>query len=267
MITPLLHHLYQRSGLPCDLIGIGGWNHALFKNMPWVRKVYTIDSRSAPYWFNRSQQALVAALRSQGNRHAWVCETDNRSYRLLARAGIRGDSCVRETDLPRISPEHYCDRWLRLAQLTPPACDYPTPETDSPNTTLFVSAEEIDECRQWLGQRGIDADAPLVCFQAGNKRTMRRGRADRASNTKYWHEQNWALVADGIVARDPRSQVLYAACPTNRTCAKRSCSTAGDGKTCTRLPTTCRCGACSRCLAWRRAACRWTPVRRMPRLH
>ncbi len=216
MITPLLRHLYRRSGLACDVVGIGGWNHALFQHMPWVRNVYTIDSRAAPYWFNRSQQALVSTLREQGNRHAWICETDTRSYRLLTRAGIDGQRCVRETDLPRLGPEHYCDRWLRLAQLTPAACDYPAVQAEPANTALFVVADEIDECRRWLQQRGIDPEAPLVCMQAGNKRTMRRGRADRASNTKYWHERNWAAVADGIVARDARSQILLCGVPSEQ---------------------------------------------------
>ena len=216
MITPLLQHLYHRSGLACDVIGIGGWNHALFRNMPWVRNVYTIDSRAAPYWFNRSQQTLVSTLRTQGERCAWICETDSRSYRLLARAGIAGGSCIRETDLPKIGPEHYCDRWLRLAQLTPTRCDFPAVSIESPNPTLFVTAGETDECRRWLQQRGIDPETPLVCMQAGNKRTMRRGRADRASNTKYWHERNWAAVADGIVERDAKTQILLCGVPSEQ---------------------------------------------------
>ena len=158
----------------------------------------------------------MAALREQGSRNAWICETDSRSYRLLARAGIAGESCVSETDLPKIGPEHYCDRWLRLAQLTPATCSLPAIATEAPNPTLFVTADEIDECRRWLQQRGIDPETPLVCMQAGNKRTMRRGRADRASNTKYWHERNWAAVADGIVARDARTQILLCGVPSEQ---------------------------------------------------
>ena len=47
LLTPLLQQLYLRSGLPCDIVGVGGWNRSLFAEMPWVRDVYSIDSRSA----------------------------------------------------------------------------------------------------------------------------------------------------------------------------------------------------------------------------
>ena len=60
LLTPMLRQLYLRSGLPCDVIGIGAVNRLLFAEMPWVRQVYTIDSRSAPYWF----KATVAVIAS-----------------------------------------------------------------------------------------------------------------------------------------------------------------------------------------------------------
>ena len=59
MLTPMLRHLHRRCGLPCDLVAVGGWNRALFERMPWVRRVYSIDSRAAPYWFDRSQLHIV----------------------------------------------------------------------------------------------------------------------------------------------------------------------------------------------------------------
>jgi ADP-heptose:LPS heptosyltransferase len=46
LLTPLLQQLYLRSGLPCDIVGVGGWNRSLFAEMPWLRDVYSIDSRS-----------------------------------------------------------------------------------------------------------------------------------------------------------------------------------------------------------------------------
>lgn len=213
LITPLLKLLYQRSGLPCDVIGIGGWNRLLFREMPWVRDVLTIDSRSAPYWFNRSQRELVQELRRRRHRFAWICETSEKSYRLLARAGITRAGSVNQLDLPRVDGEHYCDKWLRLGSLSPPGFDYPLPDIAPDDTELFVSESERQECRQWLRSRGLDPEKPLVCIQAGSKRTTRRGKADRTSNTKYWPERNWAEVVAGVVESLPGAQPLLCGVP------------------------------------------------------
>ena len=213
LLTPLLRHLYRRSGLPCDLVAIGTWNHALFANMPYVRRIYTIASRSTPYWFNPAQRQLVADLRKAGHRHAWVCETDRRSYRLLARAGIDRHNSVCETDLPRVEQEHYCDKWLRLANLSPPGFEAPVLEAEPADTELFVNSDEIVECRYWLQQRRLDPEAPIVCIQAGSKRTMRRGRPDRSSNHKYWAPANWTAVIEGVLQRLPQAQVLLCGVP------------------------------------------------------
>lgn len=213
LITPLLKRLYERSGLPCDLVAIGGWNRLLFRHMPWVREVLTIDSRSAPYWFDRSQRDLVRLLRERAYRHVWICETSGKSYRLLERAGITRADSVNQLDLAPVSGEHYCDKWLRLGNGSPAGFDFPTQAAVEPNTRLFVTADEQRECRQWLEQRGLDPARPIVCIQAGSKRTTRRGRIDRDSNTKYWPEQRWAAVADGVLERLDNAQVLFCGVP------------------------------------------------------
>ena len=208
MITPLLRQLYLRSGLPCDVLAIGGWNKQLFKQMPYVRNVFTIDSRSAPYWFNRSQRELVRTLKSNQYQYVWVCETSTRSYRLLARAGISRGNSASQPDLPIVHGEHYCAKWLRLGNLSPSGFEHPQQPVEALNTELFVSEAEILECCRWLQSRGLNPEAPLVCVQAGSKRTTRRGRVDRSSNTKYWHEKNWAEVIDGVIGKLPNAQVL-----------------------------------------------------------
>lgn len=207
LLTPLLKQLYLRSGLPCDVIGVGGWNKLLFAEMPWVRDVFTIDSRSAPYWINRSQRDLVQTLRQRNYRFVWVAETSKKSYRLLARAGITRANSVNQLDLEPVQAEHYTEKWLRLGQGSPDGFEFPQVELE-PDTELFVSDAERLECRQWLQSRGLDPERPLICVQAGSKRTTRRGKADRASNTKYWREQNWAAVIDGMIERLPDAQVL-----------------------------------------------------------
>jgi len=208
MITPLLRQLYLRGGLPCDVMAIGDWNKPLFEQMPYVRNVFTIDSRSAPYWFDRSQHELVKTLKSHQHQYVWVCETSAKSYRLLARAGIDRSSSANQLDLPVIHGEHYCAKWQRLGNVSPSGFEYPQHQAEALNTELFVSENEVQECRRWLQTRGLDPAAPIVCVQAGSKRTTRRGRADRGSNTKYWHEKNWAEVIDGVSESLPGAQVL-----------------------------------------------------------
>jgi len=208
LITPLLKQLYQRGGLPCDVIAVGGWNKLLFEQMPYVRQVFTIDSRSAPYWINRSQRNLVGELRVHQHRFVWVCETSAKSYRLLARAGIRRNNSINQLDLPIVKHEHYCEKWLRLGNQSPPGFEHPPQTPRQLDTELFVSVDEQSECRRWLVTRGLDPDKPLVCIQAGSKRTTRRGKADRSSNTKYWPEQNWAAVVDAVIEQLPDAQVL-----------------------------------------------------------
>ncbi|MCP4874258.1 MAG: glycosyltransferase family 9 protein [Gammaproteobacteria bacterium] len=213
LITPLLRQLYRRSGLPCDIVASGGWNKLLFQQMPYVRNVFSIDSRSAPYWFNRSQRDLVAKLHSHQHQYVWVCETSQKSYRLLARAGIERDNSANQLDLAVIQKEHYCDKWLRLGNLSPQGFEHPQLDEESTNTELFVSEEERLECRQWLQRRNLDPDEPIVCIQAGSKRTSRRGKADRESNTKYWPEQNWVTVIDGVIEQLPTAQILLCGVP------------------------------------------------------
>ncbi len=208
MITPLLSQLYLRSGLACDIVTIGAWNKRLFEQMPYVRNVYTIDSRSAPYWFNHSQRGLVTSLKAHQHRFVWVCETSGKSYRLLARSGINRDNSANQPDLAVIHGEHYCEKWLRLAEISPPGFEHPQRNPEPINTELFVSQDEVQACRQWLQTRGLDPQAPLICVQAGSKRTTRSGRADRSSNTKYWHQDNWASVIDGFIEFLPGAQVL-----------------------------------------------------------
>lgn len=213
MITPLLKHLYRRSGLACDIVAIGAWNRLLFEQMPYVRQVFTIESRARPYWINPGQRELVATLKAQRHLFAWICETDSRSYRLLARAGIKRSSSATQLDLAAVKAEHYCEKWLRLANLSPAGFEYPQLAPPNLDTELFVSDEEVEACRQWLRRRGLDPDAPIVCIQAGSKRTTRRSKADRKSNTKFWHQSNWAQVIEGLLEHKPETQVLLCGVP------------------------------------------------------
>jgi heptosyltransferase-2/heptosyltransferase-3 len=83
LITPLLKQLCQRSGLPCDIVAIGAWNKLLFQHVPWVRQLFTIDSRSRPYWINPGQRKLVQGLQQRRPRFVRVGETSNSPVQIL----------------------------------------------------------------------------------------------------------------------------------------------------------------------------------------
>ncbi|MCP4470315.1 MAG: glycosyltransferase family 9 protein [Gammaproteobacteria bacterium] len=220
LLTPLLRQLYLRSGLPCDVVATGGWSRILFREMPYVREVYSIDSRSAPYWFNRSQRELVRQLKHKQHRFVWVCETSRKSYRLLERAGITRDNSINQLDLSPVEGEHYGEKWLRMGSLNPPEFDCPQAPAQALDSELFVSERELLECRDWIQARALDPAAPIICIQAGSKRTTRRGRSDRSSNSKYWHEGNWAELIDRLIEHLPGAQVLLCGVPAESdTCA------------------------------------------------
>ena len=199
LITPLLKRLYERSGLPADLIAIGEWNKTLFEHMPYVRDVYTIKSRKTPYIINPSQKKIVQLLKKNNYENTWICESNKKSIQLMKRAGITPDRSTSAYAFPRSANEHFVNYWLRLADISPDSCDY-TILNNKPieNTELFVTHYEIEVCKNWLRTRGVNHRAPLICIQAGNKRTTRAGNRKRASNIKYWPETDWAKVIDSI---------------------------------------------------------------------
>ncbi len=213
MLTPLLKRLHQRCGKQVDVVGIGAWTATMFEHMPYVRKTYTITSRATPYFLCRSQQQLARELRSHDYQYAWIAETLPKSYRIMSAGGINVRDSINAKDYPPHPAEHFVAQWLRLANQSPPGFDFPTIEDDTLNTELFVSNDETDACRAWLRTRGIEPEAPIVCIQAGNKRTTRAGKVNRASNTKYWPEQNWAKVIDYITDQLQDAQVLLCGVP------------------------------------------------------
>ena len=211
MITSLLDRLTQRCGMPCDVVGTGNWTRTMYQHLPFVRNVYTIKSRSAPYFLSGDKQKLVKTIRQHDYRYVWLLETNNNSLKLAKRAGITHS--INPIDFPRGTDEQTTEHWFRLANETPEGFGFPRDDSRACDTYLTASEEEIDKCRVWLTNRDIEPDSRIVCIQAGNKKTMKFGRKDRNSNTKYWHQRNWAAVIDAIHANDPDTQVLLCGVP------------------------------------------------------
>jgi len=131
----------------------------------------------------------------------------------MIKAGINLAQSINAKDYPRRVNEHAAEKWLRLANETPQNFNFSQADDAIINTELFVTKEEILECKQWLASREIDSVKPIICIQAGNKKTTRSGKINRNSNTKYWPEQNWANVINAINEHLPTAQVLLCGVP------------------------------------------------------
>ncbi len=209
LVTTLIQQLHARFGAPVDVIASGGWARPLLAPRRGVGEIYTLRSRRKPFWLDREQQRLVQALQARGAGPAWYCDGGGHGRSLLRRAGITDDLVCDTRDLPWLPGEHFVERWLRMAALTPPALQPPPPPPPAraANAELDLSASEQLACEAWLARRGL-AGRTLVGFQAGNKRTMRGFFRRRASNTKYWPESHWGEVLRGVRTALPSAALL-----------------------------------------------------------
>jgi ADP-heptose:LPS heptosyltransferase len=211
LITPLLKRLYKRCGLPSDVISSGNWNKYIFQHMPYVRNVYTIPSKRTPYLFSPEKRHLVKTLKAHEYPATWILENNQIAYKLIQRSGQK--EVIGAVDFPRGTNEHSANQWLRMGNESTPDFAHPKDFSTELNSELFVTDQEVEECRHWLKSRAIDPESPLICIQAGNKKTMRPGRVNRSSNTKFWHERNWAALIDMIVRHNADANVLLCGVP------------------------------------------------------
>jgi heptosyltransferase-2/heptosyltransferase-3 len=200
LVTPLARALAARHGAPCTVIGHGGWVAPLMRGLPFVGAVRTLKSRGAWYWFAPDQQELVAFLRAARPGPLYLLESDAKSQRLVARAGLVPAATIARA--PNLPNEHVVDHHARLAGF---AAGYDR------NPALAVSAEEAVEAAAWLQGIGWHA-APLVVVQPGNKRSM-KGKAG-VRDLKHWPEERWAAVVRGVLAAQPAARVLIAGTPS-----------------------------------------------------
>jgi heptosyltransferase-2/heptosyltransferase-3 len=211
LLTGLIRILAARYGQPVDIVASGGWTRPLLCGQPGVGEVHVIRSRRMPYWLSRGQQRLVALLARRPTTPTWYCDPDDKGRWLLGKARIPEAAIVEARRMPIDPREHFVDYWQRIAGLTPAAFPAPAPGVSAAGgralPRLEVAAAAQRELDAWLRQRRIPDTAPLL-IQAGNKRTMRRGRRARASNTKYWPSERWAAVLQALRAAHPAAPIL-----------------------------------------------------------
>lgn len=215
ILTVLIRHLHARFGQPVDIVASGGWARPLLQDQPGVGDIHVIRSRNTPYWLSSEQRTVVTALRQRGAGPTWLADIDNRKARwLLQRAGWAPQLSCDYHGLRDIPGAHQCDMFLRFAYRNPPIIggeDLPLTSQDAYGQ-LWVSDAQRSALQQWLVSKGL-ADQPLILIQVGNKRTMRRGLRTRASNTKYWPEENWAAVLHGLRKLHPDHAILMLGVP------------------------------------------------------
>jgi heptosyltransferase-2/heptosyltransferase-3 len=138
---------------------------------------------------------------------------------MLVRAGFRDEFIVDAKDHPLLPGEHATQHWRRLARILPaagsPAAARPSSgrEEDedlldeSGGCHLDVSNVQRADLEGWLRARGLSS-RPLIAVQAGNKRTMRRGLRRLAVNSKYWPNEQWAVVLRHLRARNQSHAIM-----------------------------------------------------------
>ncbi len=214
LLTALLRQLHVRFGTPVDVVSSGPWTLPLLAGQPWVGDLFIIGSRKSPFWLSPRQRALARWLQARGAGPTWFCDP-GAGRDLLRRGGIP-DSYVCDARAFAWQPgEHFVDRWIRFAQLTPPAFAGRLPAAPAivPNAAVLqIGAAARAALAVWLEQRGLARKA-LILIQAGNKRTMRRGSRRRTGNTKYWPEERWAAVIRALRAARPDHAIVLLGTP------------------------------------------------------
>jgi ADP-heptose:LPS heptosyltransferase len=218
LVTPLIRALHRRFGQPVDLVSSGAWTRPLLEGQPGLGEIFLINSRKTPYWLSLSQQSLVKQLRARGPGPVWFCDIGAHMGRdLLQRASIPDDLICQHSSTEWVPGEHIVDRWIRFGMLSPPALADTQQGIanagDAPRAAMLeIKPQMRSALEPWLVRRKLSG-RPLILFQAGNKRTMRRGARNRVSNTKYWPEQNWADVIRAIRAERPDHAMLLLGVP------------------------------------------------------
>jgi heptosyltransferase-2/heptosyltransferase-3 len=216
LLTTLIEVLHRRYGERVDLLGSGPWTPPLLASDPRVGELCMITSRKTPYPFRPSQWAAVRWLRRRGPGPVYLCDPEPKAAWLLQHAGVPADHILRAHDFPAEPGTHWCEWWLATGQRTPPAWEgrvAPLAGSSLDHVPrLHLAAAAREDARAWLAARGW-ADEPLVLVQAGNKRTLKRGRLAAIDDAKYWPPERWGAVARGVLERLPAARVLLCGVP------------------------------------------------------
>ena len=77
ILTVMIRRLYERFGVPVDIVGSGGWTRPLLEGQPGVGELYLVGSRRWPYWVSAEQWRWTRTLRARGPGPTWLCDQYN----------------------------------------------------------------------------------------------------------------------------------------------------------------------------------------------
>lgn len=242
LLQPLLHKLHRRHGLPCQLLALGDYAHALYASHPDVGRVIALRTQSGPLWLHPERLRAVGVLRELRDSPFYVCQNEPRFSTkvlpMLKLAGIARDHCSFIGDMPCVAGEHETDWLLRFGDRIPPvfadlAADPAGDESHAPD--LPPTEAERRECVQWLGHRGW-LGRPLVLLQPSNKRTMRWNGVRKASDDdKAWPAERWGALARVIADRLPDARIVLCGASAER----RHVKSIRTGAACPQLVSAC----------------------------
>lgn len=230
MLTAVCEHVSRRWDSKIAVIASGGWAEPIFGAQPWLDDLLVVrGTKGRIWWLSPAKREAVRWLRSRRDAPVYLFEQQPKMRDVLRAAEIPDDRVLDFAHYPRSDGEHQIAHHLRMARHTPPAFT-PRPDVDArPLPRLPVDAEGCDEARRWLKHLG--AHGPVVLLQPGNKRTMRRGSLQRASNLpKFWPEAAWSRVARGVCDASPDVAVLVCGVEQERPLVQRIVAEAGSDR-------------------------------------
>jgi heptosyltransferase-2/heptosyltransferase-3 len=198
------------------VLGRGGWLAPLFRHLPFVGEIRTIDSLHWPPWLiSPHKRAVSAWLRGRGAGPVYLLQTDRDTMRIVRPAGLAITAFNEQLEQRPV--EHTCARFLRLAAAGDAAL----------GTELAVSADELAEVDRWLATLDC-AGRPLVLVQPGNRRTRRITVSGR--DFKVWPAERWQAAMRGVLARLPEARVLVIGSPKEQPLATELAAGCADGR-------------------------------------
>ena len=193
-ITALLNLLHERFGRPCNVIGAGPWNEAIFRAHPDVARVWSF-SRHRALMLNAAAPGALWALHGNAPAPIYICEHQPkplaRVRQFLALGRIDSRRCAYLIDEPPGGTENWIDRQLQLGMRTPPAAHHlKTQELSSRVRAprLVLLDQEREACTAWIRARGWEG-RELILIQPGNYRSMRHGAV--STDDKAWPIERW----------------------------------------------------------------------------
>jgi ADP-heptose:LPS heptosyltransferase len=214
LMTALIEQLHARTGERIDVISSGSWAKPLLEGLESVGEVRVLVSRNTPYWIDFRQQELVRWLRERGAGPTWCCDNHAAGRELLRRAGVPDDLVIDTRTLPHNGIEHFVERWIRLANITPPGLAGQLPQTDErvpAAARLAITPAQAVAHEEWLRHHDL-REGHYFVIQAGNKRNTRGATLGiwrkRATNTKHWPEERWAELLRAIRSAYPDDPIV-----------------------------------------------------------